>query len=161
MSADANRALISRLYEALARRDGEAMAACYTADARFDDPAFSLNGDEVGDMWRMLCARGKDLRIETRAIVADDQRGEADWQAWYTFGGTGRPVHNVIHADFEFHDGRIRRHVDTFSFWRWSRQALGPVGTLLGWTPWLAARVRREAAAGLARFRADRRAGAR
>jgi hypothetical protein len=40
--------------------------------------------------------------------------------------------------------------------WRWTRQALGPVGLLLGWTPWLAGRVRSQAAAGLAKFRAAR-----
>jgi ketosteroid isomerase-like protein len=157
MSADANRARITALYEALARRDGEAMAACYTADARFDDPAFSLSGGEVGDMWRMLTHRGKDLRASVANIEADASSGRADWQAWYTFSGSGRPVHNVIHAEFEFRDGLICRHIDTFSMWRWSRQALGPAGLLLGWTPWLAGRVRREAAGGLAKFRAARR----
>jgi hypothetical protein len=157
MSAEANRARIAALYEALAHRDGEAMAACYTADARFDDPAFSLVGDEVGDMWRMLTHRGKDLRASVANIEADANIGRADWQAWYTFSASGRPVHNVIHAEFEFRDGLICRHVDSFPMWRWTRQALGPIGLLLGWTPWLAGRVRREAASGLAKFRAARR----
>src|SRR6266511_3882427 len=40
MSADQNRELIERLYAALDRADGDAMAACYAPDARFSDPAF-------------------------------------------------------------------------------------------------------------------------
>ena len=43
----------------------------------------------------------------------------------------------------------IARHTDRFSFWRWSRQALGPVGLWLGWTPFLRAKVRANARAGL------------
>jgi hypothetical protein len=44
-------------------------------------------------------------------------------------------------------------HVDRFVFWRWARQALGPVGLLLGWAPVLRARVQRGAAASLAAWR--------
>ena len=52
-------------------------------------------------------------------------------------------MHNAIDATFEFRDGLIVRHVDRFDFWRWSRQALGPIGLLLGWTPILRRKVRR------------------
>lgn len=52
----------------------------------------------------------------------------------YTFSATGRPVHNVVDATFELRDGLIVTHVDEFDFWRWSRQALGPIGVLLGWS---------------------------
>ena len=75
--------------------------------------------------------------------------GRAHWDAHYTFSRTGRPVHNSITAGFAFKDGLIARHADRFSFWRWSRQALGPVGLWLGWTPLLRARVRANARAGL------------
>jgi len=34
------------------------------------------------------------------------------------------------------------RHEDRFSLWRWSRQALGPAGWLLGWSPLLRRRIR-------------------
>jgi len=53
---------------------------------------------------------------------------------------------------FEFRDGRIAAHVDRFSFWRWSRQALGASGLLLGWTPIIQGAVRRQARAGLDKF---------
>ncbi len=48
------------------------MGACYTADAHFADPVFShLHGEEVGAMWRMLCGRANDLRIEHSKVEAD------------------------------------------------------------------------------------------
>jgi hypothetical protein len=68
------------------------------------------------------------------------------------FTQTGRPVTNDVRATFRFADGLIAEHVDEFSFHRWSRQALGAPGLLLGWTPLLKASVRRRAAASLASF---------
>jgi ketosteroid isomerase-like protein len=154
--SDANRQLIQRFYDALARRDAETMAACYAADATFADPVFELSGAECGDMWRMLCARGKDLEVEAFDIAADDSAGSAHWIAHYTFSGTGRAVVNRISARFRFAQGLIREHVDRFDLWRWSAQALGPVGLLLGWTPLVRSKIRRQAAEGLRRFRAER-----
>jgi hypothetical protein len=55
--------------------------------------------------------------------------------------------------------GKIVRQVDRFSFWRWSRQALGWKGWLLGWTPWLRNRVRAQAAEALRRFAQKERQG--
>ena len=45
---------------------------------------------------------------------------------------TGRPVHNIIDAQFTFRDGLIVTHIDTFNLWRWSRMALGPKAVALG-----------------------------
>lgn len=147
-----NRALIERFYRALQQRDGAAMAACYRAEATFRDPVFELDGARIGAMWKMLTSRGAGLRVEFGNVAADATSGGADWQAWYTFSATGRPVHNIISAHFRFADGLIAEHVDTFDFWRWSRQALGPVGALLGWSPPIRAKVRGEAARALDRF---------
>ena len=147
--------LIERFYGAFQRRDAAAMSACYHADIHFSDPVFpDLRGPAAGAMWAMLCERGTDLRIEYRDVAADGDTGSARWDAWYTFSATRRPVHNRILAAFRFRDGKIVRHVDHFSFWRWSAHALGPVGALLGWTPLLRAKVRRGAAASLAAWRA-------
>jgi hypothetical protein len=96
----------------------------------------------------------RDVRIELLEHEADDGRGSARWRAHYTFSETGRPVVNDVRASFRFEDGSIAEHCDEFSFHRWSRQALGPVGLLLGWTPLLRAAVRRKAAARLERFAA-------
>ncbi|MEP7356378.1 MAG: nuclear transport factor 2 family protein, partial [Anaerolineales bacterium] len=69
----------------------------------------------------------------------------------YTFS-TGRKVLNIIDAEFQFQAGRIVAHRDRFSFWRWSRQALGPTGLLLGWTPLVHNKVRAIARARLDKF---------
>lgn len=151
-----NRELIHRLYVALDRRDGEAMAACYHPDATFRDPVFRLRGDECGDMWRMLTSRATDLRAEAHEVTADASAGAARWIARYTYSGTGRPVENHVAARFRFADGLVVEHVDTFDLWRWSRQALGPVGLVLGWSPLMQGKVRREAKRALDRFREKR-----
>lgn len=148
-----NAELIRQLYEAMDRHDGDAMAKLYAPDARFRDPAFGeLTGAEAGDMWRMLTGRSEDLRVELAERAADGDTGTARWIATYTFR-TGRPVVNDIRAEFRFRDGKITEHRDSFSFWRWSRQALGPIGLALGWTPLLRAAVRKRARSDLADFR--------
>jgi ketosteroid isomerase-like protein len=152
-SAAVHRALVERLYAALAARDGAAMTACYHQEATFSDPVFPLlRGPEVGCMWRMLCRRGKDLAVTASGIEADEARGRAHWEARYTFSGTGRAVHNVIDATFEFRDGLVWRHQDRFDFHAWAGQALGLGGRLLGGTGYLRRKVQRTAADGLARF---------
>ena len=135
------------------------MVACYHPEIAFSDPVFpDLQGDRARVMWQMLCERGKDLRIEFTQVDADDRQGQAHWEAWYTFSATGRQVHNRIDARFDFRDGRIFRHADSFSFWRWASQALGPVGIALGWTPLVKDKVRRQAAANLKRYMEKRKA---
>jgi SnoaL-like domain len=154
-----SRATIERLYAAFARLDADAMAACYAPDARFDDEAFSLRGRaQTGAMWAMLCdavkTKGRDVwKLE----VSNVTERSAHWEATYRFSATGRLVHNIIEAEFEFDSERlITRHRDRFDFWRWSRQALGAPGLLLGWTPMLRAKVRAQAAKNLERFTASR-----
>ncbi len=150
-----NAALIGRLYGALARRDADAMAACYAPDATFSDPAFpQLDAAGVAAMWRMLCARGRDLSVAVSGIDADATTGRAHWVATYTYSATGRKVVNEIDATFTFRDGLIVRHVDRFDLWRWLGQALGAKGTLLGWLPPVQQAMRRTAAKSLADWRA-------
>ena len=150
-----NVALIRRFYEALGRRDAAAMIACYAPDATFSDPAFStLDAAGVAAMWRMLCARGKDLAVTASGIGADASAGRAHWVATYTYGPTGRRVENRIDATFAFRDGLIARHEDRFDHWRWLRQALGAKGALVGWLPPVQRTVRAQAARALADWRA-------
>jgi ketosteroid isomerase-like protein len=141
-----NATLIERFYGAFARHDGDAMVACYHPNVEFSDDVFGdLTSAEATGMWRMFCETGTDLRVEASDVRADDRSGSATWNAWYTFAATGRPVHNVIHARFDFEDGLIRRHKDSFSFPRWASQALGMPGKLLGRTPLLRKKVRQRA----------------
>jgi hypothetical protein len=147
---------IERLYAAMGRHDGEAMADCYAPDATFSDPVFAgLADGEPQDMWRMLVGRSGDMTVELVEQGAEgEDRGTARWIARYTFGQTGRPVVNDVRSQFRFDsDGLIVEQLDEFDFWRWARQALGPVGLLAGWTPVLQHSVRDKARARLAAFR--------
>jgi ketosteroid isomerase-like protein len=151
----ANADVIEGFYAALGSHDGGAMAACYASQATFEDPAFGkLDADEAGAMWRMLTSRAGDLTVDVSEIAADDRTGSARWIAHYTFTQTGRPVVNDIRASFRFADGLIVEHRDHFDWWRWARQALGPVGLLLGWNPLFHNAVRNRARGTLAEFRA-------
>jgi ketosteroid isomerase-like protein len=145
--------LLHAFYAAFQRRDYRAMAACYTPDAEFHDPVFThLAGWRVRAMWRMLCERATDLRVEVADVRASAEVGSAHWEAWYTFSQTGRSVHNRIDASFQFQDGKIRQHTDVFDFYAWTRQALGLKGLLLGWTPPVQRAIRVQAARALDAF---------
>lgn len=142
-----NEQLIRQFYESFARGDADAMTACYADEIEFSDPAFGrLKGADAKNMWKMLVERGKgDIKIEYKNVAADGAKGSADWTADYLFSKTGRKVFNRIHAEFEFKDGRIVRHDDTFDIWKWSRQALGLSGFLLGWSSFLRNKIRQNA----------------
>ena len=145
--------LIQRFYGAFDKHDGDTMAACYAPDAHFWDPVFQdLTGTEAGQMWRMLTGRAEDLRVELAEHSADGDTGSARWIAHYTFTQTGRKVHNDVRARFRFADGLIAEHDDSFGFHAWARQALGTTGLLLGWTPIVQGKVRKQARASLHDF---------
>ena len=161
MAAEQNKELIRHFYEAFDRHDGEAMSACYTANAEFHDPAFGdLHGQEVGGMWRMLTSRAEDLDVELHEHDANEKTGSAHWIAHYTFVQTGRPVVNDIHAKFVFENGLISHHVDEFPFGRWARQALGPMGWAITVLPPLGGAVRKRARGQLEEFLKADRSGA-
>lgn len=148
-----NQETVQRFYEAFKKADAETMAACYADHASFSDPVFPhLTSQEVQGMWRMLCGRSRDFRLDFHIQKIDEHHFQVNWNASYTFSKTGRQVHNHIEAHLELDQGRIVRHQDKFDFWRWSRQALGVPGLLLGWTPILRNAVRKEAAQALQNF---------
>jgi ketosteroid isomerase-like protein len=139
MTMNSNLLLIQQLYTSFQQLDAGGMKACYHPDAVFSDPVFpNLNGEEVGSMWTMLIEalkKNKDQwKLEFTDVKADDKEGSCHWEAHYTFSLTGRRVHNSIDARFEFRDGKIFRHTDSFDFYRWARMAFGPAGALIGWT---------------------------
>ncbi len=148
-----SRDLANSFYAALAAGDGETMANLYRPDTVFEDPAFGvLNGTDAGDMWRMLCAGGTDLTLDYTIKNSTGDVVVTKWIAQYTFGPTKRPVRNDVTATMRFQDGKIVDHRDQFDFWKWSSQALGTPGRLLGWSPFLRAKVQKTTAARLAKF---------
>jgi ketosteroid isomerase-like protein len=151
--APVTRAVVQRFYDSFSASDGEGMARCHDPDITFEDPVFGvLHGSDAGDMWRMLCGAATDLRIDYVIESADERAAEIAWTARYTFSATGRPVVNRVHASMRLRDGRILDHRDRFSFWRWSSQALGVPGALLGWSPVVKRQVRATALKGLRAF---------
>jgi len=145
--------LITKFYSAFQKLDWETMNSCYHENIQFSDPVFrDLKGWQAGAMWRMLCERAQDFTLEFREVQADDAGGRAYWEPTYTFGKTGNTIVNKINARFEFQDGKIIRHTDSFSLWRWAGMAMGLQGTLMGWLPFVQEKVRKEANTGLTMF---------
>lgn len=148
-----NADLLVRFYSAFNKKDFVTMQNAYHPEAIFSDPVFpKLCANEVKAMWQMLVTSAQDLQVTCHNINADDNKATCQWHALYTFTATGRKVHNVIHASYTFKDGKIVQHHDQFSFWRWSRMALGATGWVLGWSPMVKNKVRKTAGGRLRKF---------
>lgn len=151
---NSNEELITKFYTAFANADAKTMSECYHPNVHFIDPAFGLLKDgEVSKMWEMLIFRSKgNLKIEFSNIKADDFTGSAHWVATYNFSKTNRNVVNKISAEFTFQDGLIIKHIDNFDVWKWSKQAFGPMGYLLGWTGFFQDKIQQQALLSLKKY---------
>lgn len=148
-----NEKIITDFYTAFQSKDWKAMQSCYHDEVIFNDPVFhDLKGKEAKAMWHMLILSGKDLTLQFSKVKADEHKGSAHWEAFYSFSRTGRKVHNVIEARFEFKDGKIIKHTDKFNLWRWSRMAFGSTGLFLGWTSAVRNKVSATAKVSLEKF---------
>lgn len=127
--------IIEDFYSSFKNMDAEEMVKHYHKDVTFEDPAFGvLQGEHAKNMWRMLCLNAKEFKIEFSEIKANNLHASAHWEAKYIFSKTGKKVHNIIDAKFEFKDGLIIKHIDSFNLHSWAKQALGFKGILLGRT---------------------------
>lgn len=145
-----NENLIHHFYTCFKNKDFKGMQACYADNAIFSDAVFkNLDAAQVRSMWEMLIKSGKDLRLEYNHVHTDEETGTAEWVAHYTFSATGKKVVNRIQASFVFENGKIVQHTDHFNFYKWSSQALGLPGILLGWTDFLKNKIRKRAAENL------------
>lgn len=147
-----NEQLIHQFYTAFQEKDYKTMQACYTDEAVFSDPVFNdLSSPQVKKMWEMFCINGN-ATIRYKDVTADDRHGKANWIATYNFSKTGHQVINNIWAEFTFENGKIIKHRDDFNFYKWSSQALGLTGSLLGWTTYLRKKVQQNAMKSLEAF---------
>lgn len=149
-----NESTIIKFYTAFANGDAKQICECYHTNVKFRDPAFGLlNGNEVCQMWEMLIERSKgNLKIEFSEVKANEHLGSARWIATYNFSKTNRKVINTIAAKFHFQDGLIIRHTDDFDIWKWSKQALGIKGLLLGWTGFMQKKIQEQARMSLKKY---------
>jgi len=149
-----NKQLIQKFYTAFANNDAETMCECYHPNIQFEDPAFGkLKGNDVCQMWKMLLEKSKgNIKIEFSDIKANDYSGSAKWIATYNFSKTNRRVVNNISAEFKFSEGLIIKHTDHFDIWKWSKQALGIKGILLGWTGFFQKKIQKQANLSLKKY---------
>jgi ketosteroid isomerase-like protein len=149
-----NEKIITRFYDAFQQLNFTVMQDCYSEDAVFSDPGFGLlPPGTVHDMWEMLCTRAKNFSLTYSNIqLLDDEYATCNWIANYTFSKTGRLVENRVKAHLRIQNGKITEHTDEFDPWKWSRQALGFSGWLLGWSSFFRTRVQRNAVRGLSDF---------
>ncbi|MBS1490071.1 MAG: nuclear transport factor 2 family protein [Bacteroidetes bacterium] len=149
-----NEQVVGHFYESFQKLDYPTMQQYYAEEVVFQDSVFgTLNSIQVKAMWEMLCRNAKDFSLvfsEVKAI--DAEYISCRWVATYTFSATGRKVVNRIQAYMRIENGKIIEHTDYFNFWKWSRQALGLSGWLLGWTGFFQQKVRNRALAGLAKW---------
>lgn len=142
-----NENTIIKFYSAFANLDAAQMCECCHPNIQFRDPAFGLlKGNEVCQMWKMLIERSNgNLKIDFSDVEADEHTGSARWVATYYFSQTKRKVVNTVAAKFVFKDGLILKHTDDFDIWKWSKQALGIKGLLLGWTGFFQDKIQQKA----------------
>ncbi|MFL0100563.1 nuclear transport factor 2-like protein [Tenacibaculum maritimum] len=78
-------------------------------------------------------------------IKVDSKNGKANWVAEYLYSETNRKVVNKVSAAFTFKEGKIATHTDSFDLWKWTKQAMGLVGYLIGWTPFMKNKIQKAA----------------
>ena len=149
-----NEQTIYKFYTAFANADAKSMCECYHPNIQFLDPAFGLlKGKDAHQMWKMLIEKSKgNIKIEFSDIKADQYMGSTNWVATYNFSKTNRIVINQIRAQFQFKDGLIIKHTDEFDVWKWSKQALGFKGYLLGWTGYMENKIQEQALSSLKHY---------
>lgn len=89
------------------------------------------------------------IKITFRNVQEDEKNGTFE----DVFALTGIKVLNTINSSFEFKNGKIIQHSDRFFMWAWLRQALAWKVLLLGWTPFLKAKIQKQAINHLMKFR--------
>jgi ketosteroid isomerase-like protein len=146
--------LINNFYSSFQKLDYKGMNECYSSDIIFFDPVFGLlKGEEARSMWEMLCKNAKDFSLTYGNIQhLDEEYSTCDWVATYTFSKTGKKVVNKIRANMRFADGKIIEHSDAFSLHKWSKQALGFSGWLLGWNSFFQRKIKNQAKRNLLKF---------
>ena len=145
---------IVKLYNSLSKADVSQMRECYDPDVEFCDPAFgTLNGKEVFQMWQMLIEKSKGtLKIDYSDIHANDYLGSAKWITEYKYSKNNHKVLNTITSKFVFKEGLIIKQTDDFDVWKWSKQALGIKGVLLGWTGFMQKKIQKQARLSLKQY---------
>lgn len=140
-----NTELIEKFYTSFTKGNAKGMTAFYHENVVFQDPVFrTLKGDRAFKMWQMLLSgKTEPAKINFNNVEANIENGSANWTAAYHYGEKKRKVINNVQASFKFKDGKIIEHKDSFNLWKWTQQALGTTGYLLGWTPFMKNKIQK------------------
>jgi hypothetical protein len=145
--------LVRQLFAALAARRPEDAAACYHPEVFYSEPLHPrLRGESVIDLWRMRLAPGEPYDIRLDEASGGGDGAAARWTVRTRVRGREVEIHG--RSLFAFREGRISRHYDHYSLWRWSAQALGPAGAAFGWLGPVRWALRTRARRALERFSA-------
>ena len=149
-----NKELITKFYDSFAKGDIESMIDCYHDDIVFQDPAFgTLKGEMAKNMWRMLLTRREaTTKITCTQVTETTEGGTAQWVASYIYGPKKRKVVNHVSAQMAISDEKITIHTDNFDMWKWTQQALGTTGYLLGWTSFMKGKIQHKLNTMLTKF---------
>lgn len=155
----ANSIVVETFYKAFQSRDYNKMNAQYATDIVFSDPVFMvLHGDDVRDMWEMLCRNAKDFSLTFSEVTElDEEYVTCRWTASYTFSKTGKKVVNNVKAYMKLRDGKITEHSDAFRLSTWIGQAIGWKGVMFGWTGFMKRAVQKNARKSLAIFQSKKK----
>ena len=140
-----NNQVIKKFYSSFSEGNSNGMIECYHENVFFQDPAFGiLKGDRAKKMWEMLLSqKNTDIKITFDHVTDSGDSGKVNWVAEYSYGKKRRKVINHVSANFKFQDGKIIEHIDTFDLWKWTKQAMGPVGYLLGWSSFMKNKIQK------------------
>ncbi|WP_158727862.1 MULTISPECIES: nuclear transport factor 2 family protein [unclassified Flavobacterium] len=149
-----NEKTIFKFYTAFTNADASTMCECYHSKIEFRDPVFGLlKENDVCQMWKMLLERSNgNLKVIFSDCKANEFTGSVNWEATYLFSKTNRTVINKINAQFQFKDGLIIKHTDDFDLYKWSKQAFGITGFLLGWTGFFQGKIQQQAQESLRKY---------
>jgi len=152
-----NKELITKFYQSFVDGDVEGMIRCYHDEIVFQDPAFgTLKGEMAKNMWRMLLSRrSESTKITFSDVQETAEGGTAHWIASYVYGPKNRKVVNHVYAHIAIADGKMIVHTDTFDMWKWTQQALGLSGYLLGWSSFLKGKIQYKLNAMLTKYSND------
>lgn len=135
-----NTELVHQFYTSFSEGNAQGMIQCYHENIVFEDPAFGkLKGEKAKAMWTMLMSKKKESEMSISFELVNEN--QARWTATYKYGPKKAPVTNLVTAHFKFKEGKIIEHRDDFSLWKWSQQALGGSGYLLGWTGFMKSKI--------------------
>ncbi|SCY07660.1 SnoaL-like domain-containing protein [Nonlabens sp. Hel1_33_55] len=137
--------LLTQFYKGLKNANASNMTALYKDNSHFKDPVFGdLHGEHAISMWHMLFSKNNQVKISYKIIEATPTYGKVQWTANYLNGSNKRPVTNHVTANFKLADGEIVNHVDSFNLSKWSRQALGVSGLLMGWSSFMKNQIQKK-----------------